>query len=76
MSERPRDPAAGRWAAIQVVRAVGVATLLAGILQTAGRIPLLADIPRWFGYVLVAIGFAEVFVLTRLLAQRWRSGDR
>ena len=53
--------------------AVTILTLLAGILHTAGRIPLLADIPRWFGYVLVAIGFAEVFVLTRLLARRWRS---
>ena len=73
MSDPQRDPAAGRWAVIQAVRAVGVATLLAGVLHTSGRIPILADVPRWFGYVLVAIGFAEVFVLTRLLAQRWRS---
>ena len=73
MSEREPDPAAARWAVIQIVRAIGVATLLAGVLHTAGRIPLLADVPRWFGYVLVAIGFAEVFLLTRLLAQRWRS---
>ena len=73
MSDPQRDSAAGRWAVIQIVRVIGVATLLAGVLHTAGRIPLLADVPRWFGYVLVAIGFAEVFLLTRLLAQRWRS---
>ena len=73
MTARQPDPAAARWAVIQIVRAIGVATLLAGVLHTAGRIPLLADVPRWFGYVLVAIGFAEVFLLTRLLAQRWRS---
>ena len=73
MTERQPDPAAAHWAVIQIVRVVGVATLLAGVLHTAGRISLLADVPRWFGYVLVAIGFAEVFLLTRLLAQRWRS---
>lgn len=71
-----RDPAAARWAIIQVVRAVGVATVLSGLLHTAGRLPVLAEVPRWFGYILVGIGFFEVFVLTRLLAQRWRSPGR
>ena len=73
MTERKPDPAAARWAVIQVVRALGVATVLAGLLLTAGRIPGLAEVPRWFGYILVGIGFFEVFGLTRLLAQRWRS---
>ena len=73
MTERQPDPAAARWAVIQIVRVVGVATLLAGVLHTAGRIPLLADVPRWFGYVLVGIGFVEVFLLPQLLAKRWRS---
>ena len=73
MTERQPDPAAARWAVIQVVRAMGVATVLAGLLHTAGRIPVLAEVPRWFGYVLVAIGFFEVFFVPRLLAQRWRS---
>ena len=73
MTEREPDPAAARWAVIQVVRALGVATVLAGLLHTAGRIPGLAEVPRWFGYILVGIGFFEVFGLTRLLAQRWRS---
>ena len=75
MSEREPDPAAGRWAVIQVVRAVGVATVLAGVLHTAGRIPLLAEVPRWFGFILVGVGFVEIFFLTRLLARRWRSPD-
>lgn len=75
MNEREPDPAAARWAIIQVVRAVGVATVLAGLLHTAGRIPFLSDVPRWFGYVLVGIGFVDVFFITRVMAKRWRSPD-
>jgi hypothetical protein len=74
-ANRP-DPAAGRWASIQAVRAVGVATVLVGLLHNAGRIPLLAGIPAWFGLVLVGIGFLEVFLVTRLLARRWRSPSK
>lgn len=76
MIEPERDPAATRWMAIQLVRAIGVAMVLIGLLQTAGRIPALADVPQWFGYVLVGIGFIDVFVVTGLMARRWRSPDR
>ena len=70
------DPAAARWATIQVVRAMGVAMVLAGLIHIAGRISALADVPRWFGYVLIGIGMIEAFVLPQLLARRWRSPDR
>ena len=73
MSGAERDPAAARWLAIQLVRAVGVAFVLVGLLQTAGKFAPFADLPRWLGYVLVAIGFVDVFVVTRLMARRWRS---
>ena len=73
MIEPPRDPAEGRWLIIQLVRAVGVAFVLVGLLHTAGRVALLGGIPLWFGYVLVGIGFIDVFVVTRALAKRWRS---
>lgn len=77
MTERERepDPAAARWSVIQVVRAVGVATVVVGLLHTAGRIPFLAEVPRWFGYVLVGIGIVGAFLLPQLLAKRWRSPD-
>ena len=68
-----RDPAAGRFAAIQLVRVAGVATVLLGLLIEAGRLPLFAAVPRWFGYVLAVVGLVEVFLLPRLLARRWRS---
>ena len=73
MSGAERDPAAARWLAIQLIRAVGVAFVLVGLLQTAGKFGPFADLPRWLGYVLVAIGFVDVFVVTRLMARRWRS---
>ena len=70
------DPAAARWFAIQAVRAMGVAFVLVGLLQTAGKFPPFADLPRWLGYVLVGIGFVEVFYVTRLMAKRWRTPPR
>ena len=73
MSDPQRDPAAARWLAIQLVRAMGVAFVLVGLLQTAGKFSPLAGVPQWFGYVLVGIGFIDVFVVTRLMARRWRS---
>ena len=73
MSEPQRDPAAVRWLAIQLVRAMGVAFVLVGLLQTAGKFSPLAGVPQWVGFVLVGIGFVDVFVVTRLLARRWRS---
>ena len=73
MSDPQRDPAAARWLAIQLVRAMGVALVLVGLLHTAGRIPVLAGLPLWFGYVLIGIGFLDVFYITRRMARRWRS---
>ena len=70
------DPAAARWAVIQVVRAIGVAFVLVGLLQTAGKFPPFADLPQWLGYVLVGIGFVDVFVVTRVMAKRWRTPPR
>ncbi|QGN56454.1 hypothetical protein [Novosphingobium sp. Gsoil 351] len=61
--------------AIQAARAMGVAFVLVGLLQTAGRFSPFADLPRWLGYVLAGIGFIDVFVVTRLMARRWRTPD-
>ena len=76
MTEPQGDPAKARWIAIQMVRAMGVAFVLVGLLQTAGKFPPFSDLPRWLGFVLVAIGFVDVFVVTRLMTRRWRSPDR
>ena len=75
MTKPQSDSAAARWMAIQVVRAMGVAFVLVGLLQIAGRFPPFADLPPWLGYILVAIGFVDVFFVTRLMARRWRTPD-
>ena len=67
------DPAFARWLALQGVRFAGVVTVLIGVLIEAGRLPLIAGIPPWFGYILAVIGLIEVFALPRILARRWKS---
>jgi hypothetical protein len=67
------DSAFPRWLALQGVRFAGVVTVLLGVLIEAGRLPLDADVPRWFGYILAVIGLVEVFYVPRLLARRWQS---
>lgn len=70
-----RDPAAGRFAAIQLVRLAGVAMMLAGILVLSGRSPLLGNLPDLAGYLMLAAGLIAVFLVPTLLARRWRSPD-
>lgn len=70
------DPAAARWAAIQMVRAIGVASALVGVLIVAQRIPALDFLPEWFGYVLILNGMFDLFALPLVLARRWRSPPR
>lgn len=71
MSER--DPAAARFFAIQLVRLAGVAMVLVGLLVTARRIEALNVLPAWVGYLLIALGLVEVFVMPTVLARLWRS---
>lgn len=73
MTDPERDPAEARWLIIQLVRAVGVGFVLVGLLHTAGRVAVLGGIPLWFGYILIGIGLVDAFVVTRMLARRWRS---
>ena len=69
MSER--DPAAARFAVIQLMRLSGVAMVVLGIM-IAGR-ELLPQLPQWAGYLLIAVGLADVFVVPVMLARKWRS---
>lgn len=58
-----------RWMAITVLRLVGVLMVVAGILAVNGAIAL----PVEAGYVLIALGVLDTFLVPQFLARRWRS---
>jgi hypothetical protein len=61
--------ARNRWMVINAVRAAGVAMVLVGLLIARQVIPE----PAWAGYVILAVGLADVFLVPLLLARKWRS---
>lgn len=75
MSRAP-DPAAGRFAVIQLLRAAGVVLVLLGLAIAAGPPQTLSGVPDEVGYALLAAGLADVFVVPRVLSRRWRSPPR
>ncbi|MEJ2409478.1 MAG: hypothetical protein P8Y48_09080 [Novosphingobium sp.] len=66
-----RDPAAARFAAIQITRLIGVACVTLGIMIATDR--LLPDLPNWAGYILIANGLVDVFVIPPILIRKWRT---
>ena len=70
MDDRPGDEVArNRWMVINVVRVAGVVMVLVGLLILRQVIPE----PAWAGYVIGAVGLADVFLVPLLLARKWRS---
>ncbi len=67
------DPAAARFAVLQLVRLSGALLALAGVLVISGKIGWLPKLPEAVGYVLVGAGLIDFFVLPPLLAKRWKS---
>ncbi|WP_395390736.1 hypothetical protein WBP07_09410 [Novosphingobium sp. BL-8A] len=64
-----KDPARNRWITIQLVRIFGVACVVAGLAIGSNKLQW----PLWLGYLLIANGMIDVFVIPRLLARKWRS---
>jgi len=71
VGETDHDPAKARFLTIQAVRLSGVVTAVLGALVLGGILPL----PEIAGYILVALGVAEIFILPIVLAKRWSSGQ-
>jgi len=71
VGQTDHDPAKARFLTIQAVRLSGVVTAVLGALVLGGILPL----PEIAGYMLVALGVAEIFILPIVLAKRWRSGQ-
>lgn len=66
------DPARGRFLVIQLVRLVGVALALFGLLVIARRI----DLPIEAGYALFVFGLFDAMIAPILLTKRWKSGGQ
>ena len=76
MSDQARDPAMGRYFALQAVRASGAVLVLLGVLVQAGKGPgPLAELPPLVGIVLALAGLWDFFFLPRIVARRWRTPD-
>jgi len=71
VGQTDHDPAKARFLTIQAVRLSGVVTAVLGALVLGGILPL----PEIAGYILVALGVAEIFIIPIVLAKRWRSGQ-
>lgn len=65
----PHDPAKARFLMLQAVRLSGVALGVFGALILGGILPL----PELVGYLLIAFGGFDVFILPTILAKRWSS---
>lgn len=61
--------ARGRFLVISVLRLSGVAMVMAALLILNGVLPL-PEIAGWIG---LAIGLVDIFVVPQLLARAWRT---
>lgn len=65
----PEAVARNRWAMITAVRLAGVGMVVAGVLMLRGALPG----PALAGYVLLAVGLVDTFVVPQVLARKWRT---
>ena len=63
------DPAKARFFLIQAVRLSGVVLGILGALVLGEILP----VPELVGYLLLAFGAFDVFILPTILAKRWSS---
>ena len=63
------DQARNRWASIQLLRLSGAALAVVGLLIEGDAIRLAHVV----GYVFLAVGLLDVFVVPPLLARKWRT---
>jgi hypothetical protein len=75
MSDAPdsgRDPAAARYAVLQLARLSGALLALGGALVLSGNVSWLPQLPDAVGYALLVTGVADFFAVPVLLARRWK----
>ena len=74
MASRPRDEVArNRWMIIQIMRVMGFGLAILGLLMTQDAVDLVGDLNHLVGYVFMATGLIDGFVMPQYLARKWRS---
>jgi len=70
MDDRPSDDVArNRWMVINALRVGGVVMVLVGLMIVRQVI----SVDAWAGYVIGAVGLADVFLVPLMLARKWRT---
>lgn len=64
--------ASQRYIILNAARFSGIALVMLGIAIARGLLPL----PWVVGAVLAVLGLLEFFFLPRIIARRWKAGDR
>lgn len=68
------DPARNRFIALTAIRFVAAILVMVGILLVYDRVGWVdPDISAPLGYVLIAVGIADLLLVVPMLARRWRS---
>ena len=63
------EVARGRWLVIQATRLAGVVMVVVGILG----VRQVFEYPAIAGYILIAVGLLDAFLVPQVLARKWRS---
>ena len=67
------DTAHQRWMVIQLLRFVGFALAILGIVMARDVVDLAGENNRMVGYAFIVVGLIDGFVMPQFLARKWRS---
>ena len=67
------DVARGRWMTIQASRFAGFALVVLGILLVRDVVDIAGETNHLIGYVFIAVGLADGFIVPQVLARKWRT---
>jgi hypothetical protein len=65
--------ARNRWLVISLLRLVGFGVAVLGLLMSQGAVDIAGDLNRLLGYIFIAVGLIDGFVLPQVLARKWRT---
>jgi hypothetical protein len=68
------DQAKARFMQLNLVRLMGLAFVMAGMANVAGK--LMPEFTPWLGGILLLNGLFDFFILPNLLRKRWKKADQ